>query len=126
MRVDSGVRTGMRVGSDYDPMLAKVVAWGPDRADALRRLDAALAGTAILGLGTNVSFLRALLAHPDVRAGRLDTGLVERNLDSFVTTDVPEEVHVAAALERLLAAEPTGPVVDPWEVPSGWRLGEPA
>ncbi|GAA4853374.1 acetyl/propionyl/methylcrotonyl-CoA carboxylase subunit alpha [Saccharopolyspora rosea] len=126
VRVDSGVRTGMRVGSDYDPMLAKVVAWGPDRADALRRLDAALADTAILGLGTNVSFLRALLAHPDVRAGRLDTGLVERHLDSFVSTDVPEEVHVAAALERLLAAEPTGPVVDPWEVPSGWRLGEPA
>ncbi|GAA4621052.1 acetyl-CoA carboxylase biotin carboxylase subunit [Saccharopolyspora hordei] len=128
VRVDSGVRAGARVGSDYDPMLAKVIAWGTDRADALRRLDAALADTAVLGLQTNVAFLRALLRHERVRAGDLDTGLVERELDALVAASAttPEEVHVAAALERLLAAEPTGPVVDPWDVPSGWRLGEPA
>ena len=68
----------MTVTSDYDPMLAKVAAWGPDRATALRRLDAALADTVVLGVTTNVSFLRGLLADPDVQAGRLDTGLVER------------------------------------------------
>jgi acetyl/propionyl-CoA carboxylase alpha subunit len=54
------------VGSDYDPMLAKVIAHGTDRAEALRRLDAALRDTVLLGIGTNVGFLRALLADPDV------------------------------------------------------------
>ncbi|MGP4015125.1 acetyl/propionyl/methylcrotonyl-CoA carboxylase subunit alpha [Saccharopolyspora sp. 5N708] len=128
VRVDSGVRAGGRVGSDYDPMLAKVIAWAPTRADALRRLDAALADTAVLGLHTNVAFLRALLRHDDVLAGRLDTGLVERELDSLIAESgaTPEDVYVAAALQRLLAAEPTGSVVDPWDVPDGWRLGEPA
>ena len=71
---------GVTVTSDYDPMLAKVAAWGPDRATALRRLDAALAGTVVLGVGTNVAFLRDLLGDPDVIAGRLDTGLVERRI----------------------------------------------
>ncbi|QUH05349.1 ATP-grasp domain-containing protein [Saccharopolyspora erythraea] len=128
VRVDSGVWTGMAVGSDYDPMLAKVIAWAPDRAGALRRLDAALADTAVLGVHTNVAFLRSLLAHSDVRAGRLDTGLVERDLDDLVAASAttPHEVYVAAALDRLLADEPAGPVVDPWDVPGGWRLGAPA
>ncbi len=70
----------MTVTSDYDPMLAKVAAWGPDRATALRRLDAALASTVVLGVGTNVAFLRGLVRDPDVVAGRLDTGLVERRI----------------------------------------------
>src|SRR6516164_11285463 len=73
VRVDSGLAEGMAVGSRYDPMLAKVIAWGPDRATALRRLDGALAGTTVLGVTTNIAFLRELLADPDVRAGRLDT-----------------------------------------------------
>ncbi|MGA9691528.1 MAG: biotin carboxylase N-terminal domain-containing protein, partial [Pseudonocardiaceae bacterium] len=78
VRVDSGLALGDAVGSDYDPLLAKVIAHGPDRDTALRRLDAALAQTSILGLGTNVAFLRALLADADVQAGKLDTGLVAR------------------------------------------------
>ncbi|SDY35857.1 acetyl-CoA/propionyl-CoA carboxylase, biotin carboxylase, biotin carboxyl carrier protein [Saccharopolyspora shandongensis] len=128
VRVDSGVRAGGRVGSDYDPMLAKVIAWAPSRADALRRLDAALADTAVLGLHTNVAFLRALLRHEDVLAGRLDTGLVERDLTELIaeSNTTPEDAYVAAALERLLAGEPTDPVVDPWDTTDGWRLGEPA
>ncbi|MPZ65675.1 MAG: acetyl/propionyl-CoA carboxylase subunit alpha [Pseudonocardiaceae bacterium] len=126
IRVDSGLAEGTEVGSAYDPMLAKVIAWGPDRATALRRLDGALARTTVLGVVTNTAFLRALLRHPDVVAGRLDTGLVERHLDELVDTVVPDEVYAAAALERLLALEPAGPIVDPWDIPGGWRLGEPA
>ncbi|GAA2819095.1 acetyl-CoA carboxylase biotin carboxylase subunit [Saccharopolyspora taberi] len=128
IRVDSGIWTGMRVGSDYDPMLAKVIAWAPTRSDALRRLDAALGETAVLGLHTNIAFLRSLVVHPEVVAGRLDTGLVERELETLVASGsgTPEEVHVAAALDRLIADEPAGPVVDPWDVPGGWRLGAPA
>ena len=76
VRVDSGLVAGMVVGSDYDPMLAKVIAHGVDRPAALRALDRALAHTAVLGVVTNVEFARFLLADADVAAGRLDTGLL--------------------------------------------------
>ncbi|TWF94854.1 acetyl-CoA carboxylase biotin carboxylase subunit [Saccharopolyspora dendranthemae] len=125
IRVDSGIRMGGSVGSDYDPMLAKVIAWAPGRGDALRRLDKALADTTVLGLSTNVAFLRGLLQHPDVLAGKLDTGLVERDLEVLVEAEVPEHAYVAAALERLIAGQPSSGS-DLWGVPSGWRLGRPA
>ncbi|MGB7798029.1 MAG: biotin carboxylase N-terminal domain-containing protein, partial [Pseudonocardiaceae bacterium] len=101
VRVDSGLALGDAVGSDYDPLLAKVIAHGPDRDTALRRLDAALAQTSILGLGTNVAFLRALLADADVQAGKLDTGLVARREPP--RTELPRDVLAAAALRALLA-----------------------
>jgi acetyl-CoA/propionyl-CoA carboxylase biotin carboxyl carrier protein len=149
VRVDSGLIPGATVTSDYDPMLAKVAAWGPDRATALRRLDAALADTAVLGVTTNVSFLRGLLADPDVQAGRLDTGLVERiaaaghqppdhQPPDRATPDAPApgaarpvttaqaQALAAAALARVLALEPAGAVVDPWAIPDGWRPGDRA
>jgi acetyl-CoA/propionyl-CoA carboxylase, biotin carboxylase, biotin carboxyl carrier protein len=126
VRVDAGIAEGSVVGSDYDPMLAKVIAHGADRAEALARLDAALGATVVLGLGTNVGFLRALLADPDVRAGRLDTGLVGRRLDSLVAAEPPADVLPAAAVLALAALEPSGSVVDPFDVPGGWRVGEPA
>jgi acetyl-CoA/propionyl-CoA carboxylase biotin carboxyl carrier protein len=125
VRVDSALRAGTVVGSSYDPMLAKVIAWGPDRDAALRRLSASLGETAVLGVGTNVAFLRALLADDDVVAGRLDTGLVERKLDALTAGEVPDLVFAAAALDELLGLQPTGEIVDPWEVPNGWRLGGP-
>ncbi|MFI5558174.1 acetyl/propionyl/methylcrotonyl-CoA carboxylase subunit alpha [Amycolatopsis japonica] len=123
VRVDSWMSEGAVIGSNYDPMLAKVIAWGPDRAAALHRLDLALADTALLGLGTNVAFLRGLLADGDVRDGKLDTGLVDRRLSTLVSEEVPSEFFVAAALDRLLSLQPQGEVVDPWDVPDGWRLG---
>ncbi len=124
VRIDSGLRVGDTVSSDYDPMLAKVIAHGPDRDTALRRLDAALAQISILGVGTNVAFLRGLLADADVQAGKLDTGLVERRKTR--SASLPRDVLAAAALRALLALEPTGPVVDPFALPGGWRIGEPA
>ena len=124
VRIDSGLLAGTRVGSDYDPMLAKVIAWGEDRSTALRRLDGALADTAMLGVGTNLAFLRALLVDREVVAGRLDTGLVERHLTELTQDDVPDEILAAAALSRLLALEPrNASIVDPWEIPDGWRTG---
>ena len=80
VRVDSGIMAGQRVGLDYDPMLAKVIAHGPDRRTALQRLRAALEDTVILGVGTNVEYLHMLLTDEDVVAGRMDTGLIERKL----------------------------------------------
>ena len=119
VRVDSALLQGVDVGTTYDPLLSKVIAWGPDRSTALARLDRALAANVVLGTGTNVGFLRRLLEHPDVRAGRLDTGLVERELEGLVSGEVPTDVHVAYALHRLLALRNGGD--DPWDAADGWR-----
>ncbi|MFD3311094.1 acetyl/propionyl/methylcrotonyl-CoA carboxylase subunit alpha [Streptomyces sp. NPDC058694] len=158
IRTDSGLSEGTEVGSLYDPMLSKVIAYGPDRATALRRLRGALAGTVTLGVQTNAGFLRRLLGHPAVVAGELDTGLVEREVEGLVSTGVPPEVYVVGGLLRQAALfpsptpsrswglRPQTPAhrperprpqtpdglnesgwVDPFSVPSGWRLGgEPA
>ncbi|MEW2509156.1 biotin carboxylase N-terminal domain-containing protein [Streptomyces sp. NPDC046870] len=124
VRTDSGLTEGTEVGSLYDPMLSKVIAYGPDRATALRKLRSALAETVTLGVQTNAGFLRRLLAHPAVVAGELDTGLVERVVDDLVPTDVPEEVYEAAAAVRLERLKPRAEGwTDPFSVPSGWRLG---
>ncbi|MER6737533.1 acetyl/propionyl/methylcrotonyl-CoA carboxylase subunit alpha [Streptomyces puniciscabiei] len=124
VRTDSGLSEGTEVGSLYDPMLSKVIAYGPDREGALRKLRAALAETVTLGVQTNAGFLRRLLAHPAVVAGDLDTGLVERVVDELVATDVPDEVYEAAAAVRLEALKPRAEGwTDPFSVPSGWRLG---
>nr|WP_308203122.1 biotin carboxylase N-terminal domain-containing protein [Frankia sp. AvcI1] len=126
IRVDAGIAAGDTVGTAYDPMLAKIIAWGPDRPAAIARLDAALAATVLLGVTTNIGFLRALLGHPDVVAGRLDTGLVERDLVALTVDELPGEAILGYALARLLALQPVGPLIDPWDIPSGWRPGEPA
>jgi acetyl-CoA/propionyl-CoA carboxylase biotin carboxyl carrier protein len=124
VRTDSGLTEGTEVGSLYDPMLSKVIAYGPDRATALRKLRAALAETVTLGVQTNAGFLRRLLAHPAVVSGDMDTGLVEREVEGLVSADVPEEVYEAAAAVRLEALKPEpGGWTDPFSVPSGWRLG---
>jgi len=127
VRVDSSLQEGAEVGSIYDPMLAKVVAWGEDRAEARQRLDRALAATCILGVTTNVAFQRTLLADPRVVAGDLDTGLVERIAAGLPAPTLPPEVAIAAALHRS-AAPGAGPVRagDPWLDRGGWRLGPAA
>ena len=121
-RVDSGIRAGTVVGSDYDPMLAKVIAYAEDRPAALAALDRALAETAVLGVTTNVDFLRFLLADPDVAAGRLDTGLLDRRTPDYVGVAATDDEFVAAAAYRWLSRWPATPG-DLWAVPSGWRTG---
>ncbi|MEV5969811.1 biotin carboxylase N-terminal domain-containing protein [Streptomyces sp. NPDC051921] len=127
VRTDSGLAEGTEVSSLYDPMLSKVIVHGPDRPTALRKLRAALADTVTLGVPTNAGFLRRLLAHPDVVTGDLDTGLVERDAESLIDGTVPAEVYAAAALLRHFpvrsAAAPGGAWADPFDAPTGWRLG---
>ncbi|HWK27617.1 MAG TPA: biotin carboxylase N-terminal domain-containing protein [Solirubrobacter sp.] len=121
VRVDAAVETGSVVGTDYDSMIAKLIAYGPSRAEALARLDRALADTAILGLETNTGYLRALLARDDVRAGELDTGLLGR-LDVPAPALSDEEVaRAAAAIALFVAGERAGD--DPFARRDGWRLG---
>ncbi|GIH24062.1 hypothetical protein Aph01nite_23720 [Acrocarpospora phusangensis] len=127
VRVDSGLAPGLVIGSDYDPMLSKVITWSPTRAAALRTLREALSETVILGVPTNIAFLRALLAHPDVVAGHLDTGLVERHLDTLLTNPEISEIPPFVLAVAALHFHPDGSTSDdPWDVPDGWRLGERA
>jgi acetyl-CoA/propionyl-CoA carboxylase, biotin carboxylase, biotin carboxyl carrier protein len=108
LRVDSGIRAGSSIGTSYDPMLAKIIAHGPDRATALQRLDRALATFDLVGVTTNAAFTRALLTRDDVRAGALDTGLLERVLDDLAE-DPPDDLVAAAALAAAGTARPAGP-----------------
>ena len=127
VRVDSGVTRGAEVTSAYDPMVAKVIAAGADRAEALSRLDRGLADTVLFGFESNVAFLRALLADEEVRAGALHTGLIADRGDALLPDGVPEEVYAAVGLCTIAARRPTaGTVTDPFDLPGGWRMGEPA
>lgn len=128
VRVDSSLREGLELSSNYDPMMSKVIAWGQDRRAALDTLDEALAGYTALGLDTNVEYLRLLINDDDVRAGRLDTGLIERKLPGFAFRRVEDAELVAAALYASADAERNHPVPasGPWQARNGWRLGEPA
>jgi acetyl-CoA/propionyl-CoA carboxylase biotin carboxyl carrier protein len=113
------------IGSDYDPMLSKVIAHAEDRAGAIRSLDTALAHTAVLGVTTNIEFLRFLLADPDVVAGDLDTGLLDRRMPDFTPAEPGDRELIAAAAHKWLRGWPD-PETDLWAVPSGWRVGVPA
>jgi acetyl-CoA/propionyl-CoA carboxylase biotin carboxyl carrier protein len=128
VRVDSSLRSGVVVGSDYDPMLSKVIGYGADRAEALAVLDKALADTTVLRLQTNIEFLRFLLADERVLIGDLDTALLEKRLDDFAPLPAPDDVLAAGGLYRqwMLAHKATRGRGNLWAEPSGWRIGEAA
>ncbi len=121
VRVDSGVQEGSEVGADYDPMLAKVIAHGADRRAALARIDRGLGELVLLGPGTNVAYTRALLARPEVRAGEMDTGLIERLGDEIAPPAPREDLPQLALLELL--GEPASD--DPWDALDAWRATGP-
>ncbi|MGH8980720.1 MAG: biotin carboxylase N-terminal domain-containing protein, partial [Acidimicrobiales bacterium] len=127
VRVDSALAEGVEVGTRYDPMLAKVVAWADTRAVALERLRAALEATTILGVTTNTGYLSRLLAHPDVVEARLDTELVDRTLETLAEppADASARAAVAAACAVALDLEPRGAEAGPWAVPDGWTICGP-
>ncbi len=119
-RIDSAVETGSVISALYDPMIAKVIAHGPDRATALARLDAALAGTVVLGVDTNIADLRALLAEPAVQAGDLDTGLLDRR-GTPIAPDVPAAALAGVAHRTVDAAAAVDGSV--WGRVGAWRAG---
>ena len=128
LRHDTGITQGVTVGSAYDPMLGKVIAYGPDRDTALARLRHGLSSVFVAGVQTNVAFLRALLADEDVQAGRLDTGLIDRRAQELTRREVPEEILAIAALAKLWELTPPqrDDLADPFDAATAWRIGEPA
>jgi len=122
VRVDSSLLPGTVVGSDYDPMLSKVIAHAADREQALAQIDRALAQTAVLGVQTNIEFLRFLLADDRVRAGDLDTALLEERLPDFSPLPAPDDVLAAGGLYRQWTlSRRAGDSL--WAAPTGWRVG---
>ena len=123
MRVDGGVREGDSITPHYDPMIAKLIVWGADRAQALARLDAALAETHIAGTHTNVAFLRRVVTSPSFANADLDTALIERERAVlFQQQGLPLEVAAAGVVAHALAEEHRLEGADPWSRRDGWRL----
>lgn len=123
VRVDDGVREGDAISPFYDSMIAKLIVRGDDRAQALARLDAALAQTHIVGLATNVQFLRQVVKSQAFSNALLDTALIERERDALFGRDtVGRDVAVAAALAHGLQQELAQQGADPFSRRDGWRV----
>ncbi len=136
IRVDSGVEEGGAVTVHYDPMIAKVIAHGRDRREALARLAAALGRTEVVGVTTNAGFLKRLVEHPEVVAGPIDTGFVGREIEALAPAgeSAPEGALAVAGLAEMLALDAAakaaagrgGDPHSPWARADGWRLNDTA
>jgi 3-methylcrotonyl-CoA carboxylase alpha subunit len=130
VRIDAGVIEGDTVTIFYDPMIAKLIVFDADRAQALQRLREALAASEIIGPKSNIGFLERLARHPAVVEGRIDTGYLDRHLAEFLVDDVAPTAGVlfAAATAALMhdelhvasvASDPNSP----WACADAWRIG---
>ncbi|MDC6166768.1 acetyl/propionyl/methylcrotonyl-CoA carboxylase subunit alpha [Paucibacter sp. XJ19-41] len=123
VRIDSGVGEGDAISPFYDSMVAKLIVWGEDRAQALARLDAALRDTHIVGLQTNVAFLRRCASTDSFTQADLDTGLIERERAAlFEQAGLPLTIAAAAVVAHTLAHEASLQTSDPWSRRDGWRM----
>jgi len=136
IRIDSGVRAGDRISTFYDPMIAKVIAWGEDRAIAAQRLRRALQETELAGLATNAGFLIEVLGHPAFLKAEIDTGFIERHRAELFPASgtggeaTPDRALALAAIFAVLkdgaaskakAAAGADPH-SPWAATNGWRV----
>ncbi|HEX6606292.1 MAG TPA: biotin/lipoyl-containing protein, partial [Chloroflexia bacterium] len=122
VRNDVGVEAGDQVSIYYDPMLAKLIAFGPDRATAIRRLSVALAAYEVAGVTTNLGFLFWLAQHPAFREGATDTGFLDRYFDPAAPSGAPPppEVVLAAGAYDLVCGSASQPAANPWTA-GPWR-----
>jgi 3-methylcrotonyl-CoA carboxylase alpha subunit len=133
LRIDTGVQAGDEVSPYYDPMIAKVIARGATRDQALTRLAQALGNTIVAGPKTNVAFLKKLCEAKEFRAGQFDTGYIDRNMESLgaVPRD-PDAESVRLGVLKLLdhdfderhyrATIQAGPTQSPWDDHDGFQL----
>jgi 3-methylcrotonyl-CoA carboxylase alpha subunit len=130
VRFDSGVATGSDVAVHYDPLLAKLVTWGSDRAEAIEQMEAALRRLVLLGVTTNQARLRAIVAHPAFRRGDLHTQFVDEHLSTPADAAAPPVealLALAAVVHRSGRPAPDGgagrSARDPWSELGPFRLG---
>ncbi|UCH73403.1 MAG: acetyl-CoA carboxylase biotin carboxylase subunit [Rhodospirillales bacterium] len=135
VRVDQGIAgSGSAIPAEYDPMIAKIIAWRGDRDETVSSLKAAMDEVRITGVTTNASFLSRVLAHPAFRAGGVDTGLLDRSMDELLPAgrSAPSDVLALACLGLLRqqqadAAQTAALSRDPWSPwarADGWRLND--
>jgi len=128
-RVDSGIEDGDRIEVHYDPLVAKVIASGPDREAAILRMRAALARCALFGPRSNLGLLRRIVSHPDFRAGAMDTGYLDRHLGALLQAQpalAPAALLATAdyALESMARqARAERPAASPWDLGDAWQAG---
>ena len=133
LRLDSGVVQGQEVSIYYDPLLAKLVAWGPDRELSLRRLEVALSQFQVLGVVTNIPLLRSIITHPQFQQGNYDTGFLEWNPAVTTPATSGESRMLARALAGWAALHSVSPAptsaredrrgnASPWQSAGGQRL----
>jgi 3-methylcrotonyl-CoA carboxylase alpha subunit len=133
VRVDTGFREGDDVSPFYDPLLAKVIAWGEDRERARDELLRALAACEVTGVATNIAFLERVVAHDAFASGRFDTGLIDANREQWLapTASASPRALVAAALAEYAAideasrgaAAMSSDPHSPWQLTDAWWSG---
>jgi acetyl/propionyl-CoA carboxylase alpha subunit len=132
IRVDSGVQSGDEISIHYDPLIAKIIVHAQDRVSAIRRMQAALENTILLGIDSNLDFLRALLRHPRFLAGTVETRFVDDHLDELLPPrpDLPDAALIVAALHdsatmiNMNAPSTEADLYNPWSRPDRFRLGQ--
>jgi 3-methylcrotonyl-CoA carboxylase alpha subunit len=127
VRLDTGVVSGDTISVYYDPMIAKLITWGVNRAESTRRMQRALADTEVLGVTTNLQFLQTLLQHPAYLAGDTDTGFINQHKAQLLATHGVNDIALAAACAYLMQEEQEA-ITDasPWASRDGWRLNSVA
>jgi 3-methylcrotonyl-CoA carboxylase alpha subunit len=127
VRLDTGVVSGDTISVYYDPMVAKLITWGGDRREAIRRMQNALSETAVIGVKTNIGFLQNLLQHPAFIVGKTDTGFINQHKDSLLATSPLHIEMLAAACAKILHDESAlNTDTSPWAATNGWRLNSSA
>jgi 3-methylcrotonyl-CoA carboxylase alpha subunit len=132
VRIDTGVREGDEVGIHYDPMLAKIIAQGSDRADAVRMLRHALSECQVAGVTTNIALLQAILAEPDFSKGEIHTGFIAAHAATLASPAAPSsetQLYAAAAVAWLgqpRAGAGSSGAIGPWSERDGWQANLPA
>ena len=116
------MRAGDEITPHYDPMIAKLIVYGPDRASALRQLSRALGETRVAGTVTNLGFLKRLADHAGFAAGQVDTGLIARDLESLTQPDEAKRIWAERAAALGALGLPVTRNTDPWVALSGFRV----
>jgi 3-methylcrotonyl-CoA carboxylase alpha subunit len=120
-RVDAGIRAGDAISAHYDPLIAKMIVHGPNRATALSRLTRALRASHITGITTNLEFLAELSTQDEFVSGHPDTSLIDRNIHRLTAVPPPEDIAIALAAVLSLGA-PKRQNGDPWQTLGYWQL----